>query len=150
MFSSYFKIEKHQNPPPEFSFIEMCLEDLSQDSRPLLNASFPTADILGVWTQMVSSPLCARPSQKPGKPQLGQRAAKQDHAGQGWSCRVRRAFAGRVFYMVLPLGVKSWLPGSEKWWLGLIPGFLRTWYHSSLKNANVLVPILPMSCFRSI
>lgn len=64
--------------------------------------------------------------------------------GSGSHAMFQRAFIGGIFYVVLLLEVKSQLPGSEKWWLGLILGFLQSWYHTSLKNSNVYCAHIPM------
>ena len=89
--------------------------DPSQESKlkPLPNASTLTADKPGVWTQLPTCPLYAWPSQRPDKRHHGHRVSKQNHAGQGWSCHAWTAIDGRIFYTVLPLGVKSQLPGSD-------------------------------------
>lgn len=61
--------------------------------------------------------------------------------GSGSHAVFQRVFIGGIFYMVLLLEVKSQLPGSEKWWLGLILVSSRADTTLALKIVTFFVPI---------
>lgn len=163
MFSWYVKREKYQNPPPGFSFPETVMrlvEGRTQARTPTPNPCkcfIPNSRHTWSLDPNVELPSMCMAISKAWQISPWPESVKTRQQGhKGWSHWVWRAFVGGFSYMVLPLGVKCWLPGSEKQWLGLILGFLQSWYHYSLKNRTCWAHIASVSCrgqvccFRSV